>query len=112
MTGLRAANLALRFLLELGLLAALAIWGFSTHEGAFQKALFGIGAPLLAAIIWGLFVAPKAVRPVPLPWRLLIEATLFGAAVIALLAVGATTLAWVFLAVVVVNEILLLIART
>ena len=111
MTGLRLANEALRFFLELGALAALAYWGYHTGESLPQNLLFGIGAPLLAAVIWGLFVAPKAVRPVPLPWRLLIEALVFGSATAGLIAVGRPDLGSAFLAVVVVNEILLLIWR-
>jgi hypothetical protein len=111
MTGLRGANLVLRFFLELAALGALGYWGFSTHETIWQKLLFGLGTPLLAAVVWGLFVAPKAVRPVPLPWRLLVEAVVFGAATAALLAAGRTTLGWVFLAVVVLSEVLLLTLR-
>jgi hypothetical protein len=68
--------LGARFLLELCMLAALAYWGFEEHGVA-----AGIGAPLLAALAWGLFVSPKApIAPGPLV-VLLIELALFGAAV-------------------------------
>ena len=111
MAGLRGANLALRFLLELGALTALAYWGFNTHEGALPKVVFGTGAPLAAAVVWGLFVAPKAVRPVALPWRLVVEALVFGSATAGLIAAGRPTLGWAFLALVLVNEVLLLLVR-
>jgi hypothetical protein len=42
--------------------------------------LLGIGAPLLAAIVWGALVTPKARWPQPLPVRLVIELLLFAAA--------------------------------
>lgn len=55
---LKSANLLVRFLLELCALVALAYWGFHT-EGALAIRLgLGIVAPLLAALVWGTFVAP------------------------------------------------------
>lgn len=108
MAGLQSANLALRFVLELTALVALGYWGFSTHGSAAAKILFGAGAPLLAAVVWGLFVAPKAAFPVPLPWRLLIEAVVFGSAAVALIAAGRPALGGAFLVVVLINEVLLL----
>ncbi len=72
-----------RFLCELGLLIGLAYWGFTVGEGAASWVL-GIGAPAAAAAIWGMFVAPKAKRPVSLPVRLAIESDLFVLAALAL----------------------------
>jgi hypothetical protein len=65
------------------MLAGLAYWGFTTGDGALAWVL-GIGAPVLAAVIWGLFVAPKAKRPVSLPVRLSIEIDLFVVTALAL----------------------------
>ena len=79
MSGLRGVTLAVRFLCELAMLAALASWGFTVGDGAGAWAL-GIGAPLLAAVVWGAWVAPKARWPVPVPTRVAIELVLFGAA--------------------------------
>jgi Protein of unknown function (DUF2568) len=70
--GLRATILTVRFLCEVGLLAGLAYWGFTVGEGA-TAWLLGIGAPAVAAVVWGLFVAPKAKVPVSMPIRLSIE---------------------------------------
>lgn len=44
---IQSANLALRFLLELCALAALAYWGAQTGRGPVVKIGLGIGAPLL-----------------------------------------------------------------
>ena len=60
MDALKSINLAVRFLLELCVLAAVGYWGFKTSSGWFLKILLGIGAPLLIAVIWGMFGAPKA----------------------------------------------------
>jgi hypothetical protein len=84
-TGLRGATLTVRFLCELGAIAALGYWGFHTGDGAAAFA-FGFGAPAIAIAVWGVFVAPKAVRPVPLATRLVFEALVFGSAVAALVA--------------------------
>ena len=60
------ANLTLAFALELCALAALGYWGFSVGGGPGAKAVLGIGAPLCAAVLWGLFAAPRAPVSVPL----------------------------------------------
>ncbi len=57
---IKGANLALRFLLELCALVALGYWGFKTGGGLMAKIGLGIGAPLAAAVVWGVFVSPQA----------------------------------------------------
>jgi hypothetical protein len=111
MNVLRGANLALAFLLEMGALVALGYWGFRTGDGALQKALFGIGAPLLAAVVWGLFVAPKAVRRAPVGARLALKALVFAAASAGLAAVGRPTLGVILFLAAVVNQVLILVWR-
>jgi Protein of unknown function (DUF2568) len=56
------ANDGLRFALEIALLTSLAYWGFSEQTGALQWVL-GLGAPLVVAVVWGRFIAPKASQP-------------------------------------------------
>ncbi|MCW2916472.1 MAG: hypothetical protein JWN52_4540 [Actinomycetia bacterium] len=62
-------------------------WGFSTG-GIFVRIVLGVGAPLVAAVLWGLFAAPKAKFKVPLAGVLLVKALVFGAAAVALYALG------------------------
>lgn len=107
MTAIKAANLAVRFLLELCTLAALGYWGFQIGQSTLTRIGLGIGAPLVAAVVWGTFISPRAAVPVSLPVRLLLELIIFGAAVAGLAAAGQRTLAWVLALVVVINEILL-----
>jgi hypothetical protein len=90
----KTANLALSFLLELCLLAAFAYWGIHTGETSTSKALLGAGAPLLTAIFWGIFMAPRASMRVGNPLYLIFKVVLFGLAVFALSAAGRSTLAW------------------
>lgn len=104
---IKGANLALRFLLELCALVALAYWGFETGSGAIAKFALGIGAPLVAAVVWGAFVAPRAPVKPPGVVVLLLEVLVFGSAAAALAVTGDRTLALAFAVVVVINAILM-----
>jgi hypothetical protein len=91
-------NLAVRFLLELAALAAMAYWGWSQHTGPLRF-VFAIGVPLLAAILWFVFAVPqdpsrsgKAPVPVPGIVRLVLELAIFGFAAWALYDSGKPTL--------------------
>ena len=90
---LKSANLAVRFLLELCALAAVGYWGFQAGERLPVRIVLGIGAPLLAAGVWGAFVAPKATRRLPDPWRMGLELVIFGTAVFVLHVSGRLPLA-------------------
>ena len=100
-----ALNLGLRFVLELCMLVALGIWGFS------ENIVLGIAAPLAAAVVWGLWIAPKASRRLRDPLRLVVELLLFAAAGVALAAADHPLAAAIFLAAVVLSEGLMLAWR-
>jgi hypothetical protein len=102
----KEANLALRFLLELCLLAALAYVGLQV------SVVLAVLAPLAAAVVWGLLISPKARYPLPLGLWLAVQAVLFGAAVVGLIAAGSVVLGVVFGVLVVANLALVLFWRT
>lgn len=77
----------MRFLCELGLLAALAYWGAHAGEGVWAVVL-GVAAPIAAATVWWAFIAPKARWPAQLGVRVAIELVLFGVATAALWSAG------------------------
>jgi uncharacterized protein DUF2568 len=104
MQALGGALLAVRFGLELAALASLAYWGFSEFDGV-PAVLFGIGGPLAAAVVWGLFVSPKARYGSPAR-QAVGEALVFGAAVIALFDADQPVLAVAFALVAVVDGVL------
>jgi hypothetical protein len=86
-------NLAFRFFLELAALAAMALWGF--HHGGLLRHALAIGAPLLAAALWGIFAVPgdpsrSGSAPIPVPGavRLALEAMFFGLATWGLFVIG------------------------
>jgi hypothetical protein len=97
--------LVVRFGLELGALVALGYWGFKTGGSTVVDIVLGLGAPMLAALIWGLFVSPKARYGSPLR-QAVFEAVVFGAAFLALLDVGRTGLAIAFAVVALVDSVL------
>lgn len=108
MTGLEGANLALRFLLEMITLVALAFWAFTLEVELPIQIVVAIIAPLLAALTWGAFVAPKARVPLEDPARLGVELVFFGAGAVALMLAGLTVLAVAFIIAVVVHVSLML----
>jgi len=105
------ANLALRFILELAALAAFGYWGFAMGGGAILKWGLGIGAPLLGAVFWGTFEAPRAAVKLAAPLHLVLELVFFGLAVASLYKSGQPGLARAFGLIFVINEILLLLWR-
>ncbi|MEZ5114786.1 MAG: YrdB family protein [Candidatus Nanopelagicales bacterium] len=83
-----AVALGVRFLLELATLAALAVAGFTGPGSPVLKVVLGVGLPVLAALAWGRWVAPKATHRLPDPARLVVELVVLGSGVAALLLAG------------------------
>src|SRR5215211_5414342 len=74
----KGANLLLRFLLELFALGALGYWGLKTGSATITKVVLGCGAPVVAAVVWGTFVSPRAPpRPRCCPYFLVARPLLF-----------------------------------
>ena len=103
---MRQLNLIVKFLLELAALAALAYWGAQSADGVAAVAL-AVGLPLAAALLWGVFAAPRASRRLPLHLRVPFELCVFALAAAALEVAASTGLAIAFAAIVVVNAALL-----
>ncbi|GCE03123.1 YrdB family protein [Dictyobacter aurantiacus] len=89
-------NLALVFFLELGVLVALGYWGFHNGQGIIGKIALGIGAPVLAIVVWGIWGAPKSQWHLQGPWYLLLQIVFFGSAALALYAASQRLLGIVF----------------
>ena len=84
----------LAFVCELFAFASLAIWGFAMWP--FPWNIFaGIGAPVLAILVWALFVSPRAVLTVHPFVRALVELLVYVSATIAWWSMGN---AWIGLA--------------
>jgi Protein of unknown function (DUF2568) len=100
----QAVALAVRFGLELCALAALAWWGFSVGDGVGSYSV-GLGAPVAAAVVWGVLAAPKGRFEGRDPQRLAGEVVVFGAAVLALGGLGRWWLAAAFAVVAAVDGV-------
>ena len=109
--GVHAVNEGLAFLLEVLALGGLAWWGADTGHGLAAKILLGAGAPVLAAVAWGLFAAPRARFQVPLPAVLAVKVIVFGLAAVAVATIGRPGIAIAFAVVVVINTALATIDR-
>jgi uncharacterized protein DUF2568 len=57
---LKNINLAARFVLELVALGAVAYWGTENAGTQSLRLGLGVGLPLLSALLWGMFVSPRA----------------------------------------------------
>lgn len=109
MDALKMLNLGVRFLLELCLLAAVGYWGFKTQSSWPMRILFGIGLPILIAILWGMFVSPKAMYALSGASHLTLELVLLASGSLALFASGKPTLGWAYTIVLAVNKILMVV---
>jgi quinol-cytochrome oxidoreductase complex cytochrome b subunit len=107
--GSHPINLAVRFILEITALVSLGYWGWQIGEG-WVSYLLAVGAPILAALVWGTFAVPgdpsrsgKAPVPVPGLVRLILELLIFGLACWALFATGLMTQGRIFCVVVILH---------
>lgn len=95
---------ALRFLLELAALGAVAFWGANAGQTRMGATLLATLAPLGAALLWATCVSPRARIAMPVWARLAVELGLFAATVAGLAAIGATRLALMLAGAVLLHE--------
>ena len=98
-----AANELLAFLVELAALACMSWWGFAVSHDEALRILLGAGTPLLAMVLWSLFVAPRARLRFRLSLVLGVKAVVLGGGAAALYGVGHPGAALAMAVVVVAN---------
>ena len=103
---MKQANLLLALLLELGVLAALAYWGFVTGATLPVKIVLGIGAPVVAIIIWSIWGAPRSQRRLQGAWYWLLRIAFDAAGAVALYVANQHIWAVIFALVAAINCIL------
>jgi len=109
MNVLHAGNLALRFLLELCALAATAYWGATTATGQIGRVALAVALPSLVAILWALFISPKARIPTGPFGRAFLGLVVFLIAAAALWSRDRTALAMTYGSLAVVSSVLIFI---
>ena len=103
------ANLALRFVVELVGVAALAYAAFQISNNAFVRVLATVAAPLLLIVAWALLVAPNTANGLAQPQKDIIGTVLLLLVAAALAVAGQIRLAVIFAAVVLANAGLLFV---
>lgn len=103
-----AFNLAIRFLLEIVAIAALAYWGYRLPSPTTSKVVVSAIAALVLILVWAFVVAPGADNPLSPTTRMLIGSLLLLLSTAALAATGQTRPAIVVAVVIVVNTTLML----
>jgi zinc transporter ZupT len=69
--------LTVRFGTELALLAVLAVAGASAPAPLAVRVILAVAGPVLAAVLWGMMIGPRARRRPSDPLRITIEIVLF-----------------------------------
>jgi hypothetical protein len=106
---LKAVNTGLAFFLELAMLVGFGYWGFSGDKSVLMKWLLGLGLPVVVAVVWGMFFAPKAGHRLKITSGALLSLMLFLLAAAALFSTQQPVLAIVFAVTAVVNRALVLV---
>jgi hypothetical protein len=109
MGALRGVNLAIAFFLELAVLIAVCYWGF--HLDGAVRFVAGLGTPILFAVLWGRFAAPKAAKPLHGAANVAFQITWFACGAVALVLADRPVLGAVLGAVYAVNSVSLLVVR-
>ena len=76
-SGGMAVLLTIRFIAELGMLAALAWAGWHLVDSTFGSLVLAVVMPATAAVVWGLWIAPRARHRLVDPARAVVEGVLF-----------------------------------
>jgi hypothetical protein len=105
MSNMKSSILVLRWIMEAGIVLALAYWGARTGGSTIAKILLAIGAPVVGFGFWGLVDFRWAGRPAE-AMRLVQELVVSAAAALALYAAGARALGWALAGVSVLYHVL------
>jgi hypothetical protein len=97
LSNLKAANLALAFAVEVGMLAGFAVAGWAATPIPWLRIVLAVGLPAIAIVCWAVWAAPKAgkwrLKPRPL---VLFKLAIFGLATLAWWWAGQAFIAAIF----------------
>jgi hypothetical protein len=104
MTRMEQVNLALRALMEFGVVAGFAVWGYFVGDSTAMKLVFAIGVPLLGFGFWGAVDFHQLGANAEAA-RLIQELVVSGLAALAFYAAGQHILGWTLVGLSVVYHI-------
>jgi uncharacterized membrane protein len=84
---MQAVNDGLQVVLEVLVLASLAVWGWG-EGGSVGRWILAIGVPLAFALVWATLVTRYSASKLDDPWRLRLEIVIFVCAAAALARIG------------------------
>lgn len=102
----KGINLGVIFLMEVAVLAAAGLWGFTFRPQLIWRLLLGLGGPAVLIVLWGMFGAPTASHKLHGAARVVFELGWFGTGVVALVAAGYLTRAVAFAVIGIVSKTL------
>ena len=102
---MKSANLALSFILEVFALFAYAYAAFVLGARLPWNVVFAVGLPISLAVIWSLFLAPRASYRIPMPGLFLVKLFIFIGSSAALFLTGSHNAAYILFGVIFVNMI-------
>ena len=105
MSFMKWVNLALRSIMELGIVIGLGYWGYQTGESDISRILLCTGAPLIGFGFWGAVDFHQLGR-VAEPLRLIQELVISGLAALALYTAGAHVPGWMLALISVIHHLL------
>jgi hypothetical protein len=106
MQALKMLNLGVVFLVEGVMFLAYGYWGYHNYNNGVLQIIFGILLPLLVALLWGIFAAPKSTRRLKQPSLIFFKSLLFIGATAALFSADKPALASIFITIALVNQAL------
>ncbi|WP_167138960.1 YrdB family protein [Diaminobutyricimonas sp. TR449] len=101
--------LLLKFLVELASLVAVGYWGYHLTDIGILRWVLALAVPAVVAVLWSIWIAPKADHRLDQPWLVITQLAVFGLAALALWASGQPGLAVALGSAAVVIEVLLLV---
>ncbi|HKI89717.1 MAG TPA: YrdB family protein [Draconibacterium sp.] len=105
MSAIKYLNLLVSFLLEIALLIIAGYWGFQQGESVLMKYMLAITLPVVIAVFWGIFAAPKSRKRLKNPSRTIFKLALFALAVFFCFQTGHSLLAVVLAVATLMNVI-------
>ncbi|WP_232065318.1 YrdB family protein [Rhodocytophaga rosea] len=93
------------------MLTTLGYVGFQSNQSTFWKYLLAVGLPLLVAILWGIFAAPRSVHRLTPLYRALFALGLFSLTALLLYRSGLTRLAVIFGAAALISQSVALVLK-
>lgn len=103
MNVIKAVNAVVSFALELVALGVFGYYGYQLDLPGWARIAAAVALPLLLALLWGIFAAPRSERRLSGLALLAFKVVVFGAAVLALYALGYPLPALVLAAIALVN---------